>query len=113
MGHVKTPEQAGDCEEKSLSQLCAALAALQPPLGASLEQQLVRTLRRIKSPDDLFDILINLEALLQDGSAVEDEMPGAPVLPLPSTPPYRRKGRGSRHLLLLLTPFPVATAPIS
>jgi len=68
--------QAEDCEEKTLPQLCAALSALQPPLGSSLEKQLVRTLERIQSPDDLFDTLINLEALLQDGSAVEDEMPG-------------------------------------
>ena len=66
--------QASDCNEKSLSDLCLALSALQPPLGVELAQQLVETLQEISSsPDDLFDTLISLESLLLDVSLADDE----------------------------------------
>ncbi len=45
-------------------------------MGVTLDKQLVPTLQNIQSPDDLFDTLISLEALLQDGSAVDEDMPG-------------------------------------
>lgn len=58
--------------EKTLKELCDALAVF----NVGLDTQLIPSLRKIQSPDDLFDTLVNLEALLQDGSAVDDDMPG-------------------------------------
>jgi hypothetical protein len=68
--------QADDYQEKSLRQLCQAISSFEATIGVTMDKQLVGTLQNIQSPDDLFDTLISLEALLQDGSAVDDEMPG-------------------------------------
>ena len=68
--------QAHDYREKTLSELCAALSALQPPMGAALAHQLVQALRKICSPDDLFDTLMALELLLMDNPSVDDDIPG-------------------------------------
>jgi hypothetical protein len=68
--------QADDYQEKTLRQLCQSISSFEATIGAPMDKQLVATLQNIMSPDDLFDTLISLEALLQDGSAVDDEMPG-------------------------------------
>jgi len=73
LDHVR---QAHDYREKTLSELCAALSALQPPMGAALAHQLVQALRKIYSPDDLFDALIGLELLIMDNPSVDDDIPG-------------------------------------
>jgi len=73
LDHVR---QAHDYREKTLAELCAALSALQPPLGAALAHQLVQALRKIASPDDLFDSLMALELLITDNRSVEDDIPG-------------------------------------
>eukprot|EP00961_Rhodomonas_salina_P274307 3706170-Rhodomonas_salina.1 len=88
---LENVRQAHDHREKTLSELCAALSALQPPLGSALAHQLVQSLRKITSPDSLFDTLQNLELLLLDGSAVDDEMPG------PLHWPATRTGRDARY----------------
>jgi hypothetical protein len=44
-------------------------------MGSALAHQLVQTLSRISSPDDLFESLIALEGLLLDGSVVDEEAP--------------------------------------
>jgi len=70
--HVR---KAQDYKEKTLAELCDALSALEP-LGRGLASQLVHSLRKITSPDDLFDTLHALELLLLDNSTVDDEIPG-------------------------------------
>ncbi|KAJ1492363.1 hypothetical protein T484DRAFT_1771238 [Baffinella frigidus] len=70
--HVR---QAQDYKEKTLAELCDALSSLEP-LGRGLASQLVHSLRKITSPDDLFDTLHALELLLLDSAAVDDEIPG-------------------------------------
>jgi len=72
LDHVR---QAHDYREKTLAELCAALSALQPPMGAALAHQLVQALRKIASPDDLFDTLIGLEHFIMDNPAVDDDIP--------------------------------------
>ena len=67
--------QAQDCVEKTLAELCDALSQLQP-MGSCLAEQLVQSLRKIESPDELFDTLHSLELLLLESSAVDDEIPG-------------------------------------
>lgn len=73
LDHVR---QVHDYREKTLAELCAALSALQPPMGAALAHQLVQSLRKIASPDDLFDTLMALELLIMDNRPVDDEIPG-------------------------------------
>ena len=73
LDHVR---QAQDYREKTLAELCAALSALQPPMGAALAHQLVQALRKIASPDDLFDTLMGLELLVMDNPSVDDDVPG-------------------------------------
>ena len=73
LDHVR---QAQDYREKTLSELCAALSALQPPVSNALAHQLVQALRKIGSPDELFDALMALELLIMDNPAVDDDIPG-------------------------------------
>jgi len=73
LDHVR---QAHDYREKTLAELCAALSALQPPMGAALAHSLVQALRKIGSPDDLFDSLMALELLIMDNPSVDDEISG-------------------------------------
>ena len=56
--------QAKDCREKTLHELCNLISELDTPVACEISDQLVQTLRRLESPDDLFDTLISLEGLL-------------------------------------------------
>jgi hypothetical protein len=56
--------QAKDCREMNLAELCDGLSEIDSQVGSDLAEQLVQTLRRINSPDELFDTLIALEGLL-------------------------------------------------
>ena len=73
LDHVR---QAQDYREKTLSELCAALSAIHPPVSNALAHQLVQALRKIGSPDELFDALMALELLIMDNPAVDDDIPG-------------------------------------
>ncbi|EKX47662.1 hypothetical protein GUITHDRAFT_137419 [Guillardia theta CCMP2712] len=64
-----------DFREMTLSQLCSALSQLHPPLGHALAHQLVRSMRKVDSPDALFDTLQSLELVLQLNVTCEDSAP--------------------------------------
>ena len=93
---------AGPSREKKLSELCGALAKLHPPIGGALAHQLVLSLKKILSPDDLFDSLLALEVF----SPLQPSIPLAPSAPsaLPNLSPLPTRwslGSGSPMQLWL------------